>query len=159
MRLVWDEDAAVAAWVAARIPWVGEAAAFGPCRAIGVARADGTAAAGVVFSSYHPKFASIEIAAASETPRWLTRALVRQIMGYPFDQLGCLRVTAVTPRRAMPARRFLESFGFKREGLARRGFGAFGDAVIFGMLRREWRGSRWVGEGLEYSPDLDHIPI
>jgi len=102
----------------------GEHTASGPD-----ARADGTAAAGVVFFSYHPKFASIEIAAASETPRWLTRALVRQIMGYPFDQLGCLRVSAVTPRRAMPARRFLESFGFKREGLAR-------------------RGSRWVGGGV-----------
>jgi RimJ/RimL family protein N-acetyltransferase len=147
VRLIWNDDAAVAAWVAARIPWVGEAAAFGPCRAVGVASEDGRPAAGVVFSSWHPRFASIEIAAASETPRWLTRALIAQIMGYPFDQLRCQRVMAVTPRRAAAARRFLETFGFKREGIARRGFGAFGDAVVFGMLRREWVRSRWVGEG------------
>ena len=65
-----------------------------------------------------------------------------RIYDYPFDQLGCGRLTAVTPRRARAARRFLDAFGFKREGLVRQGFGD-DDAVISGLLKREWEASRW----------------
>ncbi|HXQ10980.1 MAG TPA: GNAT family protein [Caulobacteraceae bacterium] len=83
---------------------------------------------------------------ASETPRWLTRNLIRQILSYPFDQLGCQRITAITPKKARAARAFLDHFGFKREGVVRRGFGS-DDAIISGLLKREWMRSRWVVGG------------
>lgn len=57
--------------------------------------------------------------------------------------LRCQRLTAITPRRAKAARRFLDAFGFKREGLIRKGFGD-DDAVVSGMLKREWEASRWL---------------
>ena len=142
MRLVLGQDAAVADWVARRIPQVGSGAAFGPCAAIGVAGGEGGLIGGVVFSNWRPACRSIEVSFASETPRWLTRRLLGAILAYPFAQLGCERLTAVTPRRAKAARRFLDGFGFKREGLVRKGFGD-DDAVISGMLRREWEASRW----------------
>ena len=142
MRLVLGEDVAVADWVARRIAHVGEGTAFGPCAAIGVAGADGRPLGGVVFSNWQPACRSIEASFASATPRWLTRRILGAILAYPFDQLGCGRLTAGTPPRAKAARRFLDAFGFKREGLVRKGFGD-DDAVISGLLKREWEASRW----------------
>ncbi len=43
---------------------------------------------------------------------------------------------------AKAARRFLDAFGFRREGLVRKGFGD-DDAMISGLLKREWEASRW----------------
>jgi len=142
MRLVIGADAAVAAWVAARIPQMTGAADFGPCVALGVVAEDGQPLGGVVFHNYQARFRGIEASFASSTPRWLTRRLISDILAYPFEQLDCLRVTAVTPRKAASARRFLDTFGFKREGLVRLGFGN-DDAVVSGLLRREWARSRW----------------
>jgi RimJ/RimL family protein N-acetyltransferase len=143
VRLVLGRDAEVAAWVAARIPQMQGPEDFGPCAAIGVESEAGRPLGGVVFSNYLPRYGAIEASFASEHPRWLTRALIRQIMSYPFSQLSCRRITAVTPARATAAQRFLQAFGFRREGLVREGFGA-DDAVISGLLRREWETSRWA---------------
>lgn len=145
MRLVLGRDAMVATWVAHHIAHVGDVDGFGPCAAIGVESDDGQPLGGVVYSQYQPAFRSIEISCAATSRRWLTRPLVRGIMSYPFDQLHCQRVTAITPRRNKPSRSFLETFGFKREGLIRKGFGD-DDAVIYGLLEKEWRASRWVQE-------------
>lgn len=142
MRLALGRSAETADWVAARIPHLGSGDAFGPCAALGVEDADGSLIGGVVFSGWRPSCRSIEASFASDTARWLTRRLITQIMAYPFGQLDCQRVTAITPRKAGPARRFLDAFGFKREGLVRKGFGD-DDAVISGLLRREWEMSRW----------------
>ncbi len=142
MRVILDQSEAVAAWVAARIPQMEGAADFGPCIAIGVVAADGRALGGVVFSNYQPRFGNIEVSFASESPRWLTKNLIRQIP-YPFDQLACARITAITPKKARAARAFLDHFGFKREGVVRRGFGS-DDAIVSGLLKREWSGSRWA---------------
>ena len=143
MRLVLGRDAWVGGWVARLIPHVGTAEAWGPYAAIGVESEEGEPLGGVVFSGYQPAYRSIEVSFASASPRWLTRPIICAMMRYPFDQLGCQRLTAVTPRRNKPARRFVEVFGFKREGLVRRGFGD-DDAVISGLLRREWDASRWA---------------
>jgi RimJ/RimL family protein N-acetyltransferase len=143
VRLVLDQPAAVTAWVAERIPQMAGAADFGPATAIGVVSEDGRALGGVVFHNYQPRFRNIEGSFASETPRWLTRNLIRQILSYPFDQLSCQRLTAITPKRAHAARAFLDHFGFKREGVVRRGFGS-DDAIISGLMRREWMRSRWA---------------
>jgi RimJ/RimL family protein N-acetyltransferase len=142
MRLILDQSEDVAAWVAARIPQMAGAADFGPATAIGVASEDGRALGGVVFHGYQPRFRNIEVSFASETPRWLTRNLIRQILAYPFDQLACQRLTAITPKKARAARAFLERFGFKREGVVRRGFGD-DDAIVSGLLKGEWERSRW----------------
>jgi RimJ/RimL family protein N-acetyltransferase len=142
MHLVLGQDRDVAAWVAARIPHMGAGADFGPCAAIGVVDAAGRPLGGVVFSSFLPACRSIEVSIAADRARWLTAPLIRGIMSYPFVQLGCQRVTAITPRRAAPTRRFLDRFGFKREGVLRKGFGT-DDAIIHGLLEREWRASRW----------------
>ena len=142
MRIVLGRDPEVADWVARRIPHVGSGEAFGPCRAIGVQAQDGRPLGGVVFSNWQPACRSIEASFAADTPRWLTRRIIAAILAYPFVQLDCQRITTLTPRRARAARRFIDAFGFKREGLVRKGFG-YDDAVVSGLLKREWEGGRW----------------
>jgi RimJ/RimL family protein N-acetyltransferase len=151
MRLLFGHDRELARWAAARIPHMGADADFGPCAALGVVGEDGRLLGAVVFSSYYPRYRSIEISFAAASPRWLTLRLVRQILAYPFTQLDCIRVTAVTPKRERRARRFIEDFGFKREGLVRKGFGG-DDAVVYGLLKAEWLRSRWNQHG-QIRPD------
>lgn len=145
MRVVFggpEETRMIAAWVAARIPQMDGVADFGPCVAFGVEDEQGRPVGGVVFHNHQPRFRNIEGSFASDTPRWLTRDVICKILSYPFDQLDCIRLTALTPRQAASARRFLDTFGFKREGIVRRGFGT-DDMVVSGLMRHEWATSRW----------------
>src|ERR1035438_3733277 len=99
MRLVWDQAPLVAHWVAMRIPQMENGADFGPCQAAGVIAEDGTPLGGVVFHNYQPRFKSIEVSLAADSHRWLTRRIIVQILGYPFDQLQVQRLTTLTPKR------------------------------------------------------------
>ena len=143
MRLVLDDSANVAEWVASRIPQMSGGADFGfGAVGIGVVSSDGRPLGGVVFHNYQGRFSNIEVSFASASPRWLTRSLISGILAYPFDQLGVNRITSLTPRKTTSARRFLELFGFKREGIVRSGFGD-DDMVISGLMRSEWARSRF----------------
>ncbi len=142
MRLLLGYDAAVAAFVGERIKYVGSGEAFGKCTAIGVIDHTNEIVAGVVFHGYVPRVRSIDVSFAAETPRWLTRRLASGILAYPFTQLDCVRITTPTPRKNRRARKFVEQFGFKREGLIRKGF-LDDDAVVSGLLASEWAQSRF----------------
>tara|TARA_R110000868_G_scaffold157001_4_gene384063 strand:- start:249 stop:674 length:426 start_codon:yes stop_codon:yes gene_type:complete len=74
-------------------------------------------------------------------PGWLTRANLRGIFAFPFDTLGCRRVTGIIRRNNRTARRVAEKIGFKLEGVAREGFEDGTDAMIYGMVRND---CRWI---------------
>lgn len=142
IRCIWGTSQSptgryVGSFVAQRIPHVMLSSAFGAYSAVGVVDETDRLVGGVVFTNYQPDCKSIELSAAADDHRWLTRPVIGEILSYPFHQLGCQRLTAVTPRKAASARRFLEKFGFRREGLVRLGFGS-DDAIITGLLRKEW---------------------
>lgn len=111
---------------------------FGPCSAIGVAR-DGKIVAGAVFHQF--RFPNIEITFATTTPRWATRETIAAIMAYPFVQLKCRRLTAITEALNQPARAFLSRFGFTQEGYHPHTFAA-DDAVTYGLLRED--AEKWL---------------
>ena|ERR1019366_7103367 len=146
MHLVLGSDAGVAAWVAQRIPQMQSddpANAFGPCIGVGVASEDGKPLGGVVFHDWQPRFKTVQASFASDSHRWLTRRIIVGILSIPFDQWGCQRINALTPKRNKAARKFLDTFGFKREGACALGFGD-DDAIISGLLKRDWIKSRWM---------------
>lgn len=142
MRLIYGLDDAVAAWVAARIPNVGSAEGFGLYVAIGVVDEGGRPVGGVVWHGYKPDYRSIELSAAADTPRWLTRRIVAEIFSYPFLFANCRRVTTLTPARNAKALKVNRRLGFQVEGLVRHGFGN-DDMVVMGLLREEWLAGRW----------------
>jgi RimJ/RimL family protein N-acetyltransferase len=100
---------------------------------------------GVVFNQYQPQYRNIEVSFASIRPDWLTPRLVTGILAYPFDQLGCGRITSLTPKKLRRARQFLQKFGFKHEGTIRAGYGD-DDCIISGLLANEWREHRFRRE-------------
>lgn len=144
MKLLYGHDAEVAHWVAQRIAHVGDGASFGPCVAIGVIDGAGVLKGGVVYHNWLPTYGNVELSFASEGRRWLTREIICSLLRYAWVQLQVIRLTAVTPQTATSARRFLDDFGFKREGVVRQGFGKTENAIISGLLRREWEASKWA---------------
>lgn len=80
MRLFRDD--AVADWVAARIP--GASRGFGDCVAFGVEHG-GKIVAGAVFHNWSPEWRAVEMSAAADDRRWMTRKVVSGLLGYGFE--------------------------------------------------------------------------
>ena len=66
---------------------------------------------------------------------------IRAMLRYPFVQLSCVRLTAVTPARNVRARAFLARLGFRQEGVHPDALPG-GDAVSYGLLARD--AARWI---------------
>jgi RimJ/RimL family protein N-acetyltransferase len=143
LRIVTGLDTETAAWVAARIPAMRDCPDFGPCVTLAVVDDAGMIIAGVVYNNYQPHLRGIHISVAARTSRWLTKPIISTIMNYAFRQLGCVRITAITPPgEATSVSRFLRKFGFTREGLIRKGLGDL-DAVVWGLIDDDWRGHKY----------------
>lgn len=112
-------------------------------------------AAGAVYHAYRPEFRGIEISFAMRPGLYLSRSAISALLRYPFIELNCVRVTAVTPLKATSTRQFLEKLGFKREGVLRRAFGT-DDAVVYGMLAKEWARSAF---NVDRRRDVPPLPM
>ena len=67
------------------------------------------------------------------------------LLAFAFDALALHRVEADVDPRNAPSIRALEREGFRREGLQRERYhigGEVQDAMLFGLLRREWEAAR-----------------
>lgn len=124
------EDQAVAALVGSKIP------GFAPVKftALGVVR-NQKLVGGVIYHNYSRH--GIEVTGAFDDPRWALPQTMRALFDYPFQQLGCVRITAVIAKKNKRSRRLCEGLGFRLEGVARKGFDGKQDACIYGMLREE----------------------
>lgn len=134
--LIFGHDRALAHWAGARIG----IADFGPCAAIGVAHRNEIVAAAIYHAYRHP---NIEVTFVTSSPRWASPGAVRAILRYPFVQLGCRRVTAITEAMNQPARAFLCRLGFQQEGYHPDALPS-GDAVTYGLLAHA--AARWIAE-------------
>ena len=133
--VLYGADMLIADMVASRIPHVG-ARGFGACAAIGVVRS-GRLIGGVVWHNFRGH--DIEVSAAFDRADWARPSTLSRLFAYPFVQLSCARITALTGRKNKRTRRFLRGIGFREEGVIRRGLDGREDAVIYGMLRSECR--------------------
>lgn len=92
----------------------------------------------VVYSNYHPQEGIIELHGASTTPRWLSRAVLREMFAYPFRQLGCQMIVMRVSERNQRLPRILKAYGFKSYHIPRlrgREEGEF----IFTLTDDDWR--------------------
>jgi RimJ/RimL family protein N-acetyltransferase len=133
----------VAKWVAARIHDMRQPPEK-DYEAIGVVK-DGRIIGGVIYTLY------IELAdgqhdirfTASGEPGWLTKASLRAIFSYPFNQLQCIRVSALCAKANRRSRDLVERLGFVAEGNIRHAFGMGRDGILHGMLKQD---CRWIKE-------------
>lgn len=133
--IVVGRDAELAKWAGDRLGIVD----FGPCTAIGVEHQGNIVAVAIYHQFRHP---NIEVSFVIASPRWASPGAVRFILSYPFVQLRCKRVTAITDATNKSARRFLDHLGFRLEGFHPDVF-QNGDAVTYGMLAKD--AGRWIG--------------
>jgi len=75
--------------------------------------------AGVIFNNYDPDAGVIEISAASDTPRWLTSNITREMFNYSFDELGCQAVVMRVATDDTRVNRILKAWGFERYDIPR----------------------------------------
>jgi RimJ/RimL family protein N-acetyltransferase len=124
-------DEMVAAMVAARIPNI----SFGEYTALGVVR-HGKLVGGVVYHNYveHDIQVSIAVDGATFMP-W------RGLFAYPFEQLGCSRITAMIGRKNKKSRKMCELLGFRLEGVHPKGLDGTQDAMSYGLLKEH---CRWI---------------
>jgi RimJ/RimL family protein N-acetyltransferase len=135
VNLVFGQDARVAAFVVQRVPHMDRPQAF---QAIGVADPDGALVAGCIYHNYIPAYAGLEISFAASSPRWAQRGVCRALLAYPFQQLGCRRVTTVIPSDNARAIRFNLGIGFVREGTLRHFYAPKRHAVVCGFLAADF---------------------
>lgn len=80
-----------------------------------------------------------ELSCASETGSAWSFKVIHDVFDYVFNQLGCVRCTAITKKGNKKARAFLEGMGFQLEGNLRLGYDGIKDALIYGLLASECR--------------------
>lgn len=105
------------------------------CRWIGSVTEDMEIMGVVVYSRWTAH--NCEMSVASVTPKFMTRAFLRKVFGYPFTELGLCRVTAVVEVANTKALDMNHGLGFKDEGILRNWYGEGKDGVVMGMLKDE----------------------
>ena len=129
---------AVAGWVAARIP--GCERGFGPCAALSVSEG-GKILGAVVFHNYSPESDVMELSAAAECSRWITRPVLRAVHDYVFAQAGCQMSVMRTSEKNTQARRVVAGCGYQPFVIPRlRGRGEA--EVIWTLTDDDWRKSK-----------------
>lgn len=97
-----------------------------------------TVTAVALFHNWQPDAGVIEISAASDDKRWLTRPVLAGLFGYAFNELGAQAVVArIDPDRASLARIFT-AYGFSRFDLPRMRGRDKGEAVLI-LGDDDWR--------------------
>jgi RimJ/RimL family protein N-acetyltransferase len=135
-RILAGADELVAEWITQRIP----DSCFGatPYVAIGLVNEVGAIIAGALYDEYRRVDIFAHLAAVPGR-RWMTREFLGEIFRYPFQQLGCTRITSPVAASNADCIRFVEHLGFQLEGRLRKRTSGGGDLLIYGMLREECR--------------------
>lgn len=103
---------------------------------IGVERL-GELIAGIVYDNFNGANICMHVGARPGV-NWVSRKLLRLVFGYPFEQLGCRRVTGLVPETNLRSRRFCEHLGFDLETRIRGGH-PDGDVLVYSMFRENCR--------------------
>lgn len=106
-------------------------------KGIGLER-QGELVAGVLYEGWNGHNVWMHVAAVPGG-RWLTRDYLRYCFVYPFDELGCSRVTGYVEASNTQARRFDEHLGFKQEAVLSGAASDGGDVILYVMRRADCR--------------------
>lgn len=123
-------------WVAERIPHCTRG--FGECQAVGVLRG-GNVIAGVVYHNWSPEFGTIELSAAADDRRWLTRPVIHEVLAYPF---GFCQMVFAQHKADNPARAIWQRLGADEYLIPRfHGIGAV--AAIATLTKESWMAGKY----------------
>lgn len=120
-------DESLRRWVQQRV----DIAIHGPSENLGVIDNTGRIVAGVIYHNYRD--VSIEETTAAESPKWCLPGIVRELLAYPFRQLGVQRITALITEDNARSIKVTEGLGFIREGVLRSAASNGRNVVVLGM--------------------------
>ncbi len=107
---------------------------FGKCSTISVLSGNQITAV-VVYSAVNGINCEVTVAATKKW--WLRKDVMRILMKYPFDQLGCQRITLLIRQDNRPVIGLCEKLGFKQEGRLREFYPDGLDCLVLGLLKSE----------------------
>lgn len=102
---------------------------------------DGKLAGGILYYDYFGN--SINLSVVCDTPRCVNKTIFKAMLGYPFRQLGCKRVTALIKKKNKRSRKLAEGLGFKLEGVIRKHTEDGKDMCVYGLLDTEYHAGRF----------------
>ena len=139
MKVVRTIGPDVMDFVAARMPAMfGQTIRDGKYAGLGVLDENNTLVAGVVFNDYWPIFGTMQVHLAADTPRWATRNVVKEILGYAFVDAAVDKVWGCTPSHLKRVLRFNAGIGFTREAVLRHQYGKGCHCVVTSMMKDEY---------------------
>ena len=114
---------------------------FGPSGSLGVWDGNRKILGAVIFHGWQPDYGVIELSAAADSPKWLSRRAIREIMGICFDQHKCQQVVSRMATDNARAIKIYDFIGFKKLLLPNmRGRGR--DEWLMLLTRDEWAASK-----------------
>ena len=99
---------------------------------------DGELVAGVLYEGWNGVNVWMHVAAAPGR-RWMNKEFLRYCFHYPFNELGCRRVSGSVDASNEEARRFDEHLGFKQEAVLHGAAADGGDVILYVMRREDCR--------------------
>lgn len=136
LRVVWQDS--IKAWVAERLPEVGDAGFFEPCRGYAVVGDGDEILAGLVYHDYYPNYQTVQVSLAAATPRWASKRIVGRLLSIPFELYGCRKIWASTLHSNSHALRFIVGVGFEKEAVLTDFYGEGKHAVVTSFGRDAW---------------------
>ncbi len=102
----------------------------------------GNIVAACLFHNWDVESGVIEMTSASTSARWLSRAILREMFSYPFEQLGCQAVIARVDPENTRMCRIASAFGGQRHDIPRLR-GRDKAEALFILGDDEWRAGRF----------------
>lgn len=99
---------------------------------------DGELVAGVLYEGFTGHNVWMHVAAVPGR-RWMTRKYLRYCFEYPFNEMGCKRVSGWVEASNADARRFDEHLGFVPEAVLTGAAHDGGDVILYVMWRSQCR--------------------
>ena len=112
----------------------------GPFGALGFLDKDGNIGGAAIFTNYNQ--ANIEFHIYG--PGYLTRFSITKVLNYVFNELRCIRLTAIEKRSNKKMLKIVNKMGFVYEAVLKQYFGPDkqDDGIIFRMTSKE--ASKWI---------------
>lgn len=107
--------------------------------------AGGVLLGAALYNNYFKAHGTIELQAAADSPRWLSRRTLRELFSYPFQQLGCQAVVMRTDADNMRTQRVAWRYGFRRYEIPRL-HGRDKSGIVLVLHDDEWAASKFNKE-------------
>ena len=135
IEFVYGHDEEVSRFVSGLIPQT-RGHGFGRCKTIGIIK-DGAPIAGIVFNNWNPEAGTINFTIASLSPVWLSRAVMRRMADYVFDEVHCQMLIGHARSSDERILRQLAIVGFMFVAVPRL-YGRHEDGVLCLLTQENW---------------------